>query len=97
MISNRVIILSFYTTGGSFGLWTGISLFTVVEFIYFIGKKIRFVLCKTRRSSSVGGINSNMKQTNAKDRQLPIVHEQPTTYSNKAASADNYMIYSNEC
>jgi len=34
----------FSNFGGSFGLWTGISMFTVVEFMYFIFKKMRFCM-----------------------------------------------------
>ena len=34
----------FIASGGSFGLWTGISCFTITEFIYFCGKRIKFLI-----------------------------------------------------
>ena len=61
-----------FISGGAFGLWTGTSLFTVIEFIYFFGKKIRFVVSRQKIIPSSAEATSNYKV-----RHLPVIMEQP--------------------
>ena len=74
--------LLFYYTGGSFGLWTGISLFTFVEFIYFaginlklwtFGRKEREENRSDERSFKADSINRGYIQ----DNQLEVINKQP--------------------
>ena len=55
------IISAVFFTGGSFGLWTGISLFTFVEFIYFAGINLKYIILEKsrRKESDVSGNSLN--------------------------------------